>query len=90
MKVLTAAILGSGLVMSVVLLSGATVLDPGDTSRHGSYCPNGAECNHQLEHDEPALFDAFVRRAEIAMTRQMTQFERAVMVAAGVPAHATR
>ena len=31
-----------------------------------------------------------LRRAEIAMTRQMTQFERAVMVAAGVPAHATR
>ena len=90
MKVLGAAILGSWLVMSVVLLSGAAIVDLGDESRHGSFCPNGAECRHQFDPTAPAGLDEFLRRAEITMNRQMTQFERAVLVASGVPAHATR
>lgn len=90
MKGYTAVFLLAVLTLGLVTLTGAAVQNARDGERRGSFCPNGAACQHQLDHDAAVLWNDAIRRAEIAMARQMTELERAIMVAAGVPSDALR
>ena len=90
MNIPTAAFIGAALLAGLVLLTGAAIVDLRDAARLGSFCPNGVACTHEFEHDAPAILDDLIDCAEVAMSRQMNDFERAMLVAAGVPGHAVR
>ncbi len=89
-KGLSVVVLLSALLASVAILGGAALPDAEDAARRGSLCPGGEVCTHEIHDDAPALVSRLWRRAEISVGRKMAQFERELMLAAGVPEDALR
>ena len=88
MKSSSAALLACLLTTALLVLTGAAIQEVGGAARDGTLCPRDSTCTHQFAHDAPAVVNDAIRCAEIAFNRQLTQFERALMIVSGVPPNA--
>jgi hypothetical protein len=89
MKSSSAALLACLMTAALLVLTDAAIQEVGGgRPQRDAVSARQPRCTHRFAHDAPAVVNDAIRCAEIAFNRQMTQFERALMIVSGVPPHA--